>query len=60
MRVTTRVWLSSNRMTVRVEVDQNQTIVWAAPIVSKFVGQSLRNLLVWMQRQGGLRHQVQT
>jgi hypothetical protein len=35
-------------MTVRVHVDAEGKITWAAPIVRKFIGQSLRNLERWM------------
>ena len=48
-------WLSSNRMTISVSVDRNETIVDAAPIVRKFIGQPLQNLIRWMGHQGGLR-----
>lgn len=49
-------WLSSNYMTVGVAVDPDTgKIIDAAPIVRKFVGQPLRNLINWMSRQGGLR-----
>lgn len=51
-------WLSSQRMTVRVDVDAGSTIVRSAPIVRTFVGQPLRNLVGWMKRQGGFRQQV--
>jgi len=44
-------WLSSPRMTVRVvavrQAGRNM-IVEAAPIVRKFIGQPMTNLLIWM------------
>jgi len=48
-------WLSSNRMTFFVAVDDRQVIVEAAPIARKFVGQPLEHLERWMARQGGFR-----
>lgn len=43
-------WLSNHKMTVRVRTDANQRIMEAAPIVQKFRGQHLENLLRWMRR----------
>lgn len=57
----TQEWqLSSHRMTVFVAT-KNKTIVDAAPIVKKFVGQTIDRLEFWLSRQGGferrqLRH----
>jgi len=48
-------WLSSLRMTVGVTTDDDNVIVDAAPVVRKFVGQPLGNLIGWMSRQGGLQ-----
>jgi len=43
------VWCLSNpRLTVRV-VTEAGTIVEAAPVVRKFIGQPLLNLLKWMR-----------
>jgi hypothetical protein len=39
-----RVWVSCNMF----------TILRATPIAHRFIGQSLRNLLVWADRFGGL------
>lgn len=47
-------WLSSKKMTVLVDV-QDGRITEAAPVVRKFIGQPLQNLIRWMRRQGGLR-----
>lgn len=49
------LWASSNRMTVRVTVNQQNKIVDAAPVVRKFIGQHIGNLYKWMKRQGGLK-----
>jgi hypothetical protein len=40
--------------TVCVEIDDKGTILRATPIAHRFRGQSLRNLLVWDDRFGGL------
>jgi hypothetical protein len=50
-------WLSSNRMTVGVEVDEDDIIEDTPPIVRKFRGQPLANLARWMGWQGGFRMQ---
>jgi hypothetical protein len=42
-------------MTVRVDVDANNLIQDSAPIVRKFIGQTLSNLTGWMKKQGGFR-----
>jgi len=47
-------WLSSNKMTVIVDIDDDGIIVYGSPIVRKFLGQPLLNLIGWMERQGGL------
>ena len=49
-----RVWVSCNMFTVCVEIDDNGTILRATPIAHRFRGQSLRNLLEWADRFGGL------
>ena len=49
-----RLWLSSLRMTVGISVVDG-IIVDAAPVVRKFVGQRLRNLVGWMQQHGGFK-----
>lgn len=41
-------------MTVLVDV-QDGLITKAAPVVRKFIGQPVGNLVRWMRRQGGLR-----
>jgi hypothetical protein len=47
-------WLSTESMTVQV-ITENGVIVDAAPIVQKFKGQPLSNLIGWMKRQKGFR-----
>lgn len=48
-------WLSCNKFTVLVVVDDNHIITEAAPIVRRFVGQPARNLKTWMEKLGGYR-----
>lgn len=47
-------WVSSLKMTVGVQCDDAYRIISAAPIVRKFIGQPIQNLINWMDRQGGL------
>lgn len=51
----THWWLSSERMTVLVALDERRVIVDAAPIVRRFIGQPASRLGDWMRRQGGFR-----
>jgi hypothetical protein len=48
-----RHWVSCSKFTVQVNTDANDKIIWAAPIVRKFVGQPLANLLSWAMTLGG-------
>ena len=55
-------WLSSERMTISVEVEvsyengfDEEMVVWTPPIARKFIGQPLGNLIGWMTKQGGFR-----
>jgi hypothetical protein len=41
-------------MTVMVKTAEGRRIVEAAPIVRKFVGQHLDDLVRWMDRKGGV------
>ena len=51
----TLTWrLSIPQMTVMVKTGEDRRIVEAAPIVRKFVGQPLDNLVQWMDRKGGV------
>lgn len=47
-------WLSSTSMTLGVKTEGG-VIVKAPPIIKKFIGQPLRNLVHWMKRQGGFK-----
>jgi hypothetical protein len=40
-------WVSCRDFTVQVNTDENLVIIEAAPIVRKFVGQSLNALVKW-------------
>ena len=59
-------YLSSRRMTVCVTTEpvpdinrmKRQIIIEAPPIVRKFIGQPLLNLVLWMRRQGGFMQEV--
>ena len=42
------------QMTVMVKTREDPRIVEAAPIVRKFVGQPLDDLVRWMDRKGGV------
>jgi hypothetical protein len=53
-----RHWVSCAAFTVQVNTTPEGIIVWAAPIVRKFTGQPLDNLLRWAGARGGLRHEV--
>lgn len=44
--------LSCPRMTVLVETTRGGTIKAAAPVVAKFIGQKLDNLVRWLGRFG--------
>jgi hypothetical protein len=52
-----RLWLSSEKMTVMVRVDGQNRILDCAPIVQRFKGQLVGNLIGWMQKQGGFRRE---
>jgi hypothetical protein len=54
----TRHWISCTRFTVEVETDERGIVVKAAPIVCKFQGQPLVNLLAWAMELGGLKHEI--
>jgi hypothetical protein len=57
---TESVWVSCNKFTVQVETKgPEHMIVTAAPIVWRFVGQPLDNLLRWADRRfGGLKWEL--
>lgn len=50
-------WVSCRLFTVRV-ITTRGIVTSAAPIVAKFKGQPLDNLLRWAARQGGLIHKT--
>lgn len=50
-------WLSTEQMTVCVDVDARGIIVAAPPIARKFIGQPARNLGNWLRRQPGFHCQ---
>lgn len=45
----TSYWLSCKLYTVRVDVDDKMVIRQAAPIVKRFVGQPLADLVRWQR-----------
>lgn len=48
-------WISCAKWTSRVVVDETGVIVKTAPVVRRFIGQPVENLLRWAARIGGLR-----
>ena len=42
-------YLTSPKMSVRIDTDDNGTITDVAPVTRKFVGQHIDNLKRWMQ-----------
>lgn len=50
------VYLSTEGMTITVRTEDG-IIVEGPPIVKKFMGQPLRNLMRWLGNQAGLRVQ---
>lgn len=48
----TRYYLSTPKMTISVAVDENDIIKGGAPIIKRFTGQPLDNLLDWLKKQG--------
>jgi hypothetical protein len=50
-----KYWLACERFVVQVNTDDAGNIVWTAPIVRKFVGQPLTNLLRWI----GVRYRLE-
>jgi hypothetical protein len=49
-------WVSCQKFTVLVKTDDHAEIVFAAPLVRRFLRQPVGNLLNWAQQFGGLRH----
>ena len=54
--MSTSWWVSCNKFTIGVTTDDSaaKVITDAAPIVKKFIGQPLDNLLRWAKKFGGL------
>ena len=50
-------WLSTEKMTICVDVDARGIIAAAPPVVRKFIGQPARNLGSWLRCQPGFRCQ---
>jgi hypothetical protein len=50
-------WVSTRYFTVVVKTDAENKVVRAAPLVRRFIGQPIGNLLNWSIPFGGLRHQ---
>lgn len=48
-------WLSTERMTICVDVDANGIVAAAPPIARKFIGQPAKNLGAWLRKQPGFR-----
>jgi len=44
-------WVSCDRFTVQVVTNSSDVIVFAAPIVKKFMNQPMSNLIGWMTRK---------
>lgn len=53
-------WVSCKAFTVQVETNDRGTIIRAAPIAKRFVGQSLGALQRWAQGLGGYRYEALT
>jgi hypothetical protein len=57
MRMKRRKWyISCNKFTAQVNTDENNRIIFAAPIVKRFMGQPFENLLHWCQSLGGFHY----
>jgi hypothetical protein len=48
------LYLSTRKMTILVEYNEDGKIISTPPIAKKFIGQSIFNLVGWMRKQGGL------
>lgn len=56
----TALWVSNPKFTARVVIYEDkryhcETIMNAAPVFKKFIGQPFVNLLVWMRKWGAVR-----
>lgn len=50
-------WISNEKFTVMVEVDDKMNIIEAPPIVRKFIGQPIENLLSWAAKFPGFEYE---
>ena len=55
IEMTKRYWLSCNKFTVGVTVNDQNIIIEAAPITRTFIGQPLSNLINWMEKLKGFK-----
>lgn len=49
----TSLWISTSKFTCLVQVNKENKIVFAAPILKRFRGQKLDNLVKWTTKQIG-------
>ena len=56
--MTVKHWVSCLRFTVMVETDVRGIVTGGAPIVRRFQGQPLKNLLAWARSLGGFQYEV--
>lgn len=50
-------WISCKAWTAHAVSDERGIVIEAAPIIGRFVGQPVLNLLAWAAKLGGLRHE---
>jgi hypothetical protein len=48
-------WLSCNNFTVKVSTDANDRVVGGAPLIRKFIGQPMSNLVRFAGMFGGVK-----
>lgn len=53
-----KYWLSCKKFTVQINCDGANYIIKTPPIVSKFLGQPLKNLEYWMEKIGGFQKEL--
>lgn len=53
-------WVSCSRFTVLVATDERGVVLrkGSAPLVARFAGQPLKNLLGWARSLGGFRYEL--
>lgn len=52
-----KYWMSCDKFTIQIGVDGLNYIQFAPPIVRKFKGQPLDNLIRWMTKLGGFQQE---